>query len=407
MNENKKTFWLINQYGSTPTSGYGGRLFYLSKELVKRGHTVFLVIGHDHHLLNYKGELPESEVFDGINIFRVKTLKYRGAHSFKRVLSWFVFAFKILFLNLRLKSKPDIIISSSPSPFIGVAGMVLAKIHRAKCIFDIRDIWPLTLTTLGGVSERHPLIWLMSRAEKFSFKYSDIISSNLPNVSLRIKEVLDIDKEFIWLPNGYDEFEVSRPDVLSIDVCNKIPSSSFIVGYVGTLGLANALEPLFEAAARIKNNKNISIVIVGNGELEGKFKKIIEERGLVNVHIFNRIAKSQVQSLIKIFDVCYIGWRNEPLYKYGVAPNKIPEYFYSGKPVLHSYSGALDPVALAEAGVSVAAESTDDIASAIIELSKMSHSSLEVMGNNGKRYAEQYYNYSLVAEKLIEVTCRD
>lgn len=402
MKHNGKVFWLINQYGSTPCSGFGGRLFYIAKELVAQGHTVFLIIDRSHHLLSTSVALPKNEIVDGINIVRIDTLKYKGAHSSKRVFTWFIFSLKLLFINKNIKTKPDVVISSSPSPFVGLAGVCLSKFYKAKSVFDIRDMWPLTLTTLGGVSKRHPLIWLMSKAEKVSLKYSNIVSSNLPNAQLRISEVIDCEKPFLWLPNGFDETEVSMPEELSLSIKEQLPDAKFILGYVGTFGLANALEPLFEAAEKIKENKDIAIVLAGGGELEAKFKLLIKERGLINVFLLGRVPKNQVQSLISKFDACYIGWKNEELYRYGIAPNKVPEYFYSSKPVLHSYSGTLDPIKIASAGITVKAESSGDIAEGIIKLASTEKAELKIMGGSGKKYAEINYNYKCVTKRLIE-----
>lgn len=407
MSKNKKVFWLINQYGSTPFSGYGGRLFYLAKKLVEDGNTVFLIIDQYHHLLTTVDDLPASEVVDGVNVIRVRSLTYEGAHSAKRVFTWFIFSLKLLLINKRINIKPDVIISSSPSPFVGISGLLLSKFYKAKSVFDIRDIWPLTLTALGGINEKHPLIWLMGKAEKISLKYSNVISSNLPNMPLRIKEVLDHEKPFIWLPNGFDESEVSLPMPLSESILAQLPKDAFIVGYVGTFGLANALEPLFSAAEKIKGMNDIAIVLVGGGELTEKFRALIKERNLKNIFIFDRIPKTQVQSLLKEFDVCYIGWREQNLYRYGIAPNKIPEYFYSGIPVLHSYSGALDPVTEASAGITVAAESPVDIANAIVKLFKMDKTELEQMGVRGKKFAKTHYNYKKVAERLYKEVTSD
>ena len=407
MSKNKKVFWLINQYGSTPSSGYGGRLFYLSKKLAEQGNTVFLIIDQYHHLLTSADDLPSSEVVCGVNVVRVRSLTYEGAHSPKRVFTWFIFSLKLLLINKRINLKPDVIISSSPSPFVGVTGVILSKLYASKSIFDIRDIWPLTLTALGGINERHPLIWLMKKAEKISLKHSNIISSNLPNTPLRIKEVLGYDKPFMWLPNGIDENEVCMPEPLPESILSQLPKDNFIIGYVGTFGLANALEPLFEAAEKIKNRKYISIVLVGGGELTEKFRALIKESNLNNILILDRVPKTQVQSLLKKFDVCYIGWHDQGLYKYGIAPNKIPEYFYSGAPVLHSYSGALDPVTIASAGITVAADSPTDIANAIVKLSKMDKAELEEMGIRGKKFAKTHYNYKKIAERLYNEVSSD
>ena len=105
---------------------------------------------------------------------------------------------------------------------------------------------------------------------------------------------------------------------------------------------------------------------------------------------------------MKRLDVCFIGWRVTKLYDYGIAPNKIPEYLISGKPVLHSFSGPNDPISLAGAGVTVRAEDPAAIADAILALEASSVDELEAMGARGRKYAISHYSYESIAQKLAE-----
>ena len=79
----KKTIWLINEYGSIPESGYGGRVFYLAKNLAAMDFDVYLLVARSHHLLN-KGKLnPKNKMVEGVNVVSINTLPYSKSNSWK------------------------------------------------------------------------------------------------------------------------------------------------------------------------------------------------------------------------------------------------------------------------------------------------------------------------------------
>ncbi|MBE0494660.1 MAG: glycosyltransferase family 4 protein [Thiomicrospira sp.] len=400
----QKTFWLINQYASTPETGMGGRHFYLAKELAKQGHTVYLIAASYTHLLRKPPALKDEYKIEDVAGFKfvwVKVPEYGDAHDKKRVLNWFKFAWKLSKLPKVIVDKPDAILFSSPSliPFLGAQR--LARKFNAKLAFEVRDIWPLTLVELGGYSPKHPFIRLMQWMEDKAYRDSDVVLSNLPNaVEHMVQRGMDKAK-FSWIPNGFDLDEVSQTQPIAESVINSLPKDKFIVGYAGTLGVANALDTLIEAAEILKDQTDIAFVLVGGG----KEKPCLVEKAqsLNNVIFIEPIKKAQIQTMLKQFDVCFIGWRNESIYRFGIAPNKLPEYMMSAKPIVHSYSGSFDFVVKADAGISVPPENPQAVAEAVLKLKAMSTQERTELGQNGRNYAIQNHDYAKLAEKLAKV----
>ena len=148
-----KTIWIINQDATTPAIGYAGRSYYLAEELGKLGYEVYLIAGGYSHLHFKPIEMKEEyEIIDHstFKMVWVKLPNYGGAHNKKRILNWFLFAIKLPRLIKVVKTKPDLIIYSSP-PVVGFLGaLAIKRKHKSKLIFELRDIWPLTLKVLGG-----------------------------------------------------------------------------------------------------------------------------------------------------------------------------------------------------------------------------------------------------------------
>lgn len=400
-----KTFWLINQYASTPETGMGGRHYYLAKELAKQGHQVYLIAAGYTHLLRKPPVLdkkyviqPISERFDFVWI---KVPKYSDAHDKKRAVNWFIFAWKLLKLPQVISDNPDAILFSSPSPFSFLGAQRLAKKFNAKLAFEVRDIWPLTLIELGGYSPKHPFIRLMQWAESKAYRNSGVVLSNLPNaVEHMVSRGMSRDK-FTWIPNGFDLAELEKSLPLNEPAKLALPKDKFIVGYTGTLGVANALDSFIKAADLLKGDAEVTFVIVGGGKEKSGLVEKAKELG--NVFFVDPIPKQEIQSMLAEFDVCYIGWKNEPIYRYGIAPNKLPEYMLSSKPIIHAYSGEYDYVEKANAGVTIPAEDPSKIAEAILKLKAMSTEERAKLGHNGCAYALDNHDYAKLAQKLAQV----
>lgn len=404
MSQNK-TIWIINQYASTPERGMGGRHYYLAQELAKQGHTVNVIAGSYSHLLknplNIKSDFQFESIDKNFNFIWVKLPEYEHAHSKKRILNEFLFSKKITKLPRIASTKPDIIIHSSPALISYFGASYLAKKLKSIYAFEVRDIWPLTLITLGGYSKNHPFIKLLQWIEDQAYQKADYIFSNLPNAIEHMQSRgMDKDK-FAWIPNGVSLAELENKQPLPEDLLKQIPSNKFIVGYTGTLGEANAMQYLVDAAASLKKYSDIYFVLVGSGKQKSDLIKQAKKLNLNNISFIDPVDKAQVQSILGLFNACYIGWHKQDLYKYGIAANKIPEYMYSATPVIHSFSGKGDFIQQASSGITVEAENSQAIAKAILKIQSLSDSERSEMGNRGKSFVLDNLTYEQLASKLI------
>jgi glycosyltransferase involved in cell wall biosynthesis len=142
---------------------------------------------------------------------------------------------------------------------------------------------------------------------------------------------------------------------------------------------------------------------VGEGKDKERLTEISEEWGLSNVSFLPAIPKRQVQSLLREFvDVCYIGARDSPLYRYGISFNKLFDYLYSGKPIIYAINSSNRPVDEAGAGISVPAGNPEAIAEAILKLKAMSPEEREEMGRRGREYVIANHNWEILAQKFIK-----
>jgi glycosyltransferase involved in cell wall biosynthesis len=341
------------------------------------------------------------EKIDDVNYIWVKTPKYKNSKSIGRIISMLVFMVNLFFFNIFNMKKPDIIIISSLSLFPVINAYIWSKIFKIEFIFEVRDIWPMTLMELGNISKFHPLVLLLSWFEKFGYKKAKYVVSVLPNAKEHMISQGMKENKFKYIPNGVNLEEVENYEEIPTSIQQNIPQNKFIVGYVGTLGIANAMQYFFEVVLKLKDNKQIHFIIVGKGGEKKNYKEYCQVNKLENVTFIEQIPKIQVQGILKYFDLCYIGWHNKNIYKYGISANKLFDYMYSATPILHSISIENDIVQDANCGIRVDAEDSEKIKEAIISMSLKKPEELKAIGQNGKTYVIEHHTYANIAKKYI------
>ena len=394
-----KHIWIINEYAGSPYHGMEFRHYYLGKALIKLGYRVTIISSSYSHLFK---DLPKtkSETIDGIDYRWIQTIDYGNSHNKKRALKWLLFTIKCFALPFVIK-KPDTIIVSPMAPFVIFPSWIVAKIYRAKLIYEVKDIWPLSLIELGGFSPKHPFIRLMSLFEKFALKKSDAVVSNLQNYGEHLQE-LGIERNFEWISNGIDIEELQKYEPLAEVTLKRIPKNKFVIGYTGTVGVANTLQSFCQAAKLLQNRSDMLFVIVGEGQEK---ERLLQTYGnLENLIFIDAIAKTQIQSMLALFDVCYIGLKKERLFRFGVSPNKLFDYMFSATPILYAIdSGKTNIVKEARCGICVEAENPQSIAEGIETMFNLSQDERNRMGINAKRYVLSNFTYENLAQKYHEL----
>ncbi|MGB9878041.1 MAG: glycosyltransferase family 4 protein [bacterium] len=396
--------WFINEYAIPPYL----RHYYLSKALVKKGYkTVIITATYAHCGFGFP-ETNNEYTFDsrdGVPYLWVKVPRYRHAHDKRRILKSLVFTARLFKLPLLQMENPDVIVVSSPELFPVIAGYRLAKKLKAKFVFEVRDIWPLTLIELGGYSRYHPFIVLLQWLENFAYRKADAVISLMPNGYEHMKKHGCAKEKYHYIPNGISLEEMEKAEPLDEKIKKLIPKGKFIIGYAGTIGFANALEYLILAAKLLKEKEEIHFLLVGEGKEKERLTRMSRNLQLSNVTFLPAIPKRQVQSLLREFvDVCYIGLRDSPLFRFGISSNKLFDYFCSGKPIIYAVNSINRPVDEAGAGITVPACNPEAIADAVLKLKAMPHQEREEMGRRGKEYVIAHHNWEILAERFLKAT---
>ena len=332
---------------------------------------------------------------------------YRALHrSFvHRIVNFFSFMLSSFWAGLRVK-EVNLVWGTSPPIFQGMTTWALARIKRVPFLFEIRDLWPAFAIAVGVLT--NPLLIRASEwLERFLYRRADMTMVNSPGFTEHVKSRGADQVELI--PNGSDT-RMFDPAADGQDFRQQHGlESKYVALYAGAHGMSNDLEVLLEAAGRLKDQPEIAIVLLGDGKEKPHLQALASEKDLHNVVFIPSVPKDEMSGALAAADVCVAILKPIEMYK-TVYPNKVFDYMAAGRPVILAIDGVIrDVVESAQCGIIVPPGDAESLANAIQLLAREPKQGL-ILGQNGRRYVETYFDRAVLAEQLnvlLESILRD
>jgi glycosyltransferase involved in cell wall biosynthesis len=396
---------LINHYAGTPALGMEYRPYYLAREWLRLGHRVRIIAADFSHVRTAQPKAGV-ELIDGITYHWLPTPSYSG-NGLGRVCNIARFLRTLWSMTDALvdEFKPQAVIASSTYPLDVRVARRIALRAGAKLVYEVHDLWPLSLIELSGMSKWHPFALLCQSAEDAAYRDADVVVSMLPKVQDHMQgRGLDLQKLHL-VPNGISpEDWRAAPPPLRDDVMQALQAARAaghaVVGYAGSMGLPNALDTLLDAAKLLRDDK-FRVILVGDGHERARLLQRLSDERIDNVLWFAAIPKAQVPAFLTHVDIAYIGWQRVPIYRFGIAPNKLMDYMMAGRVVLHAVQAGNDPVAEAACGLTVQPESAEAVAQGLRQLAALSDEARAAMGARGRAFVLAHHSYPVLAQRFI------
>ena len=399
----------VDHYAGSPSLGMEFRPHYLAREWVRQGHAVRIVgASYSHVRIRQPAPTRGSPAHeDGIEYEWLETPRYRG-NGVGRAWNIFVFLARTWFSAGRLvrETRPDVVIASSTYPMDIWVARRIARLSGARLVFELHDVWPASPIELGGMSPRHPFVLLCARAEAVACRDADVYVSILPNVAEYLaSRGLDLAKLHV-VGNGVDPAEwACDPAPLADPVERRISQAHaagrIVVGYAGAHGAPNALDTLLDAA-KLLRGEPFDFLLVGDGHEKTRLEERARREGLHNVTFFAPIAKAQMPTLLSRVDVAYIGLRREPLFRFGIAPNKLMDYMMAGCAIVQAIDAPNDLVSSTGCGLTVMPESAEAVAAALRTLGAYPSAARRAMGARGRAYMLANHTWPVLAQRFLD-----
>ena len=402
-----KTVWILNHHAVTPELGGGTRHYDFAKELLNRGYKVYIFASSYIHN-KYVNVLSKQESFkqidvEGINWIWINTKEYKG-NGKNRIIGMMQYYF-FMMKNYKRFPKPDYIIGSAVHLLACTAGYHISRRLGSMSICEIRDLWPETLIELGSLKRGSIVARAMRWLEGYVYKKSNHIIVTAPGMIDYIEKVGICRDKITYLNNGVSikDYEERLAVTLSTEITQHLRNQKFNVVYLGSIGVANAMDTLVEAAYILKDSPEIQFTFIGDGPQKNNLKDNATKKGIESIKFFDSISKQSVPGVLACADCLVFSAKNSPIYKYGISANKLFDYMYSAKPVIFAINAVNDFIKESGCGISIPPEDANELANAIFKIYSMNKEERKQMGEKGRAFVQENFDIPILVDKLEEV----
>lgn len=373
-------------------------------EMRGAGHQVVVVSSDSNNLVDLpvlKSRVTVQEI-DGVKIVWLKTMKYSVAKSLRRILSWLHFEWNLFWLDKSKLERPDVIIVSSLSLLTILNGLLLRWKYKCRLVFEVRDIWPLTLVEEGGFSNSNPFVKGLSWLERLAYRKSDAIVGTMPNLAAHVKAELGLQRPVYCIPMGVSQEHLNDVVETSQEYTERyLSSKKFKVVHAGTIGITNALDVFFGVAEAMRDYIDIEFIIVGDGALKQSYE---EQYGdLPNLVFAPKVPRNMVQAVLARGDLLYFSVHDSKVWDYGQSLNKVIDYMLAAKPIVASYSGYPSMINDSGCGLFVSANNIEAAVSAVLDIKSKSEEERSLMGARGRDWLLQNRGYSKLSNDYLSI----
>ena len=327
------------------------------RQWVRAGHRVTVItcapnFPHGRVFDGYRNRLWQSETVDGIRVIRVWSYITANEGFARRVLDYLSFMVSGAVAALFVR-RVDVIVGTSPQFFTACAACLVGAVRCTPWVFELRDLWPESIKAVGAMKDSRTLHWL-EKLELFLYRRAARIVSVTHSFRADLQRRGIDGSKIDVITNGVDIAQFTpRPKDEAL-VRELGLQGKFVAGYVGTHGLAHALETLLQAADRLQREpgaERFTILLLGDGARKAELKSIATSMGLRNVVFVDSVPKNQVARYWSLLDASIVHLRRTELFQ-TVIPSKLFECMGMGIPVLHGVEGeSADIVRREEVGI--------------------------------------------------------
>ena len=402
----------VSQYFPPEMGAPAARAAELAHHWSEGGHEVSVLTGFPNHPT---GVLPPEwrsrlkrlayhEKVGRVDVYRTWLWPLPNRKAHERMRNYASFCVSAALRGLTLP-RPDIIISSSPQLLVGLSGWWLAFSRQIPFVFEVRDLWPESLSAVGVSNEESLLHRTLAAVAGFLYEKADHVVVVSPAFKDRLIEDWRVPAEKISIvENGVETEKFSPGPVTDSTLRRQLGiESKFVASYIGTMGNAHGLGTLLDAAGEAQtSNPQVVFLLIGEGAEKEKIQAQAKTRGLTNVRFLDQQPREKIPAYILASDACLVLLKKTDVFK-TVIPTKMLEFMSCARPVILGVDGqARQIVEDAAAGVAIEPENAAALANAISSL--FANRTLGVtMGQKGREYIVKNFSRARTAEKYIEV----
>ncbi|HOT97426.1 MAG TPA: glycosyltransferase family 4 protein [bacterium] len=393
----------ITQYFPPEVGATQNRAFEMATNLVRLGHQVTILTEFPNHP---RGIIPPEyhrrwyvkDELEGIRVIRVWVFARPVKTFFTRMAFYLTFMMNAALVGTLVRGPYDLVYATSPPYFVGVTGLWLSLVKRARFVFEVRDLWVKSAAELGEVSNPRVLKmagWLDQLYYRKARRIIAVTRGIYDDLAAR-----GLAAKLHLIYNGtnceqlYDCGDGKRRE--------RGWEDKFVVMYAGVLGIAQGLEEICRVIEDFKGDPGLLFVFVGEGPLKHRLHNLQERRGLTNLILLGEVPREEIAAWLSAADCCLVPLKKRETFL-GALPSKMFDIMACSRPLLLSVDG--EARALVEkigAGLYVEPENDAALRQAILTL-KADPALGRRMGAAGRSFVEHNFSRRQAALELEKV----
>lgn len=398
-----KILFVTQWFDPEPT--FKGALF--ARRLIEMGHQVTVLTGFPNYpggklYDGYRVKPFQIERMGSLKVLRVPLYPSHDSSGVRRAANYLSFAASSTLASIFV-SRPDVAYVYHPPATVGLAAVVLNKMRGVPFVYDVQDLWPDTLASTGMLSNR----WILSvigRWMNLVYKSAAEVVVLSDGFKSRIAARGVVPEKISVIPNWTSEDQLSLGDV-SIERASELGlSDGFNVVFAGTMGAAQALDTVLDAAALlVGNDARVRFVFIGAGIDAQRLRAEAENRQLDNVVFFPRRPATEIGEILNLADALIVHLKKDPLFSITI-PSKTQSSLLVGKPILMGVEGdAADLIRRSGAGLVFASEDPSSLAAAVLAMASWSEEERRRAGEAGRAFYWRELSLKTGSERFGEV----
>lgn len=397
----------VSQYFPPEPGAPAARVSELARAWVQAGHQITVLTGMPHHPTGivppeYRRRVLVSEDFHGVRVVRTWIYAAANRGRLRRSLAYASFAASAALWGQFHVGRPDVLVATSPQFLCAVAGHAIARTRSLPFVFEVRDLWPESIVAVGALSAGHPVVRGLTLVEEHLYRRADRIVVVTDSFGTRLRQRGVPAHKIEVVKNGVD-LDRFVPGSHDTPLRERLGfAGKFVVGYVGTHGMAHGLDSVLDVAAALRPHDRIRFLFVGEGAERQRLQARAKNEALENVVFLGALPRDAMNEVYATSDLCLVPLRKSELFQ-TVLPSKIFEILGMARPVLLSVDG--EARALVEAsggGVFVPPEDVPAMTEAILRLAQ-EPAACQDMGERGRAYVKQHFDRKQLAARYLEI----
>lgn len=348
----------------------------------------------------FRNRLFERFGYGGINVIRLLTYITANEGFVKRSANYIFFMIMAILASAFVR-KPDVVVTTSPQFFNGLAGYFVSRMRRVPWVLEIRDLWPESILALGAIKSP-TIIRVLQYLANFAYRHADRIVVVTDAFQRHIVETGIAPEKIVVLKNGVD-LSLFIPVERNVALARTVGlGDRFIASYVGTHGMAHGLETILDAADILRDRRDIGFLLVGDGAARRDLLAMCEARKLDNVVMLEQQDRQHMPAVWAASDACLVMLRDKEVFR-TVIPSKIFEIMAMRRPIILGVMGeAEDIVREAGAGLPITPEDPQALANAIVTLAE-NRALADRLAGNGMNYVARNHDRVVLARRFAEL----